>query len=172
MPQVQGSVISTACRIYEDIMWHCHRSPSNPPALKHTPNSHKTFLHLALNKTYEQEAPTLWTSNCHLSSCSLQFPTLPLVTTWSSPSFSPFLAFEEGDGHIFTLALAWIDFCLAHFSWFWLCQLLCAPSEGPLSLSCTLVSIHSSHANTQQTSLPLGPVAAWLSWMNSISCTS
>lgn len=45
------------------------------------------------------------------------------------------------------------------------------PSWRPSQSLEHLVSIHSSHANTQQTTLPLGPVPAWLSWMNSLSCT-
>lgn len=30
----------------------------------------------------------------------------------------------------------WIDFCLAHFSWFWLCHFQGAPDEGPLRHRC------------------------------------
>lgn len=34
---------------------------------------------------------------------------------------------------------AWIDFCFAHFSWFWLRRLQAAPDEGPLGLWCSQV---------------------------------
>lgn len=123
--------------------------PPDPLATPPPSNTHQThtrhFTPRPEQKIDEQEAPhsekvtVIYRLVRSVQSRPINnfFSSSPFVTTRSSPSFSPLLAFEEGDGHIYTLAPAWIDFCLAHFSWFWLCQLLCAPSEGPLSLSST-----------------------------------
>lgn len=64
-PQVRGSVISTACRVYEDIMWHGHpkhpKAPWSPSNTSVPSNTHQThtrhFTPHPEQKIDEQEAP-------------------------------------------------------------------------------------------------------------------
>lgn len=55
-----------------------------------------------------------------------------LLTQYCSLLVLSSLHLKNGGWDSLYMPWVWIDFCLAHFSWFWLCHFQGAPDEGPL----------------------------------------